>query len=450
MSDPVVVIGGGLAGLAAAARLAKLGHRVELYEQSDALGGTWAPRPLAAAGRVAHLALGDPSPVDRPADGPLVDGAPSAISFPAPWRDLFRKSGRPLEAELARMGYALEPAPPAAITFADGTELALPTDRGEQYGVLTAAYGRAVADRWRDLLDRLVDVWQALRPLGLEAELPARRPLTRTVRARLLGRLTVADLATQLQHPQLGALLRSLAYRAGSVPERTPALAAVELAVHRTFGRWQIVPTAERHAADTRRSSVLVDALAARLQLRKVSVRTGVAVRLIEVRDGRAAAVHTDSGAVAAAAVVCTIDPWRVVGELVPRTALRRTRRDLRRLAPALAPVITHRVTAATVPPHPAAGPAEHVVLDPAGVPTVRYVRAATTSTHDFAAGRPDPAYGVAWHGLGSWLRRPRVSTELDGLFLAGPCSPGGPGPSAVVLSGALASYACDGYLRPA
>ena len=88
-ADPVVVIGGGLAGLAAAARLAKAGHQVELYEQSNALGGTWAPYQLDS--------------------GITVDDAPSIIGFPAPWRDLFRKSGRPLEAELARMGYALAP-----------------------------------------------------------------------------------------------------------------------------------------------------------------------------------------------------------------------------------------------------------------------------------------------------------------------------------------------------
>src|SRR4030095_10944199 len=99
MPDPVVVIGGGLAGLAAAARLAKAGHQVELYEQSEVLGGTWAAYPL-------------PS-------GATVDDAPSIIGFPAPCRDLFRKSGRPLETELARMGYALEPAPPPTMIFAE-------------------------------------------------------------------------------------------------------------------------------------------------------------------------------------------------------------------------------------------------------------------------------------------------------------------------------------------
>jgi phytoene dehydrogenase-like protein len=147
MPDPVIVIGGGLAGLAAAARLAKAGHAVELYEQSDRLGGTWAPYQLQS--------------------GVTVDDAPAIIGFPAPWRDLFRKSGRPLEAELARMGYALVPAGPPTMIFADGSELTLPTDRGGQYANMADAYGRSVADRWQQLLDRLDQVWQSLRGLAL-------------------------------------------------------------------------------------------------------------------------------------------------------------------------------------------------------------------------------------------------------------------------------------------
>ncbi|HSU35659.1 MAG TPA: FAD-dependent oxidoreductase, partial [Propionibacteriaceae bacterium] len=64
MADPYVIVGGGLAGIAAAARLAKAGHPVELYEKSDRLGGRWAPYALGSV---------------------TVDDAPAVLGFPAPW-----------------------------------------------------------------------------------------------------------------------------------------------------------------------------------------------------------------------------------------------------------------------------------------------------------------------------------------------------------------------------
>ena len=54
--------------------------------------------------------------------------------------------------------------------------------------------------------------------------------------------MTLADLATSIDHQHLGGVIRSVAYRAGSLPEQTPAFAAVELYTARTFGRWQVEP----------------------------------------------------------------------------------------------------------------------------------------------------------------------------------------------------------------
>jgi phytoene dehydrogenase-like protein len=428
MPDPVVVIGGGLAGLAAAARLAKVGHQVELYEGSDRLGGTWAPYQLSS--------------------GVAVDDAPSIIGFPAPWRDLFRKSGRPLEAELARMGYALEPAQPATMIFADGAELTLPTDRGGQYATLAAAYGKSVAERWRDLLDRLDDVWQTLRGLGLEAEMRSSRQLNRTARRSLFGhRATVADLATSIDHDHLGAVIRSVAYRLGSLPEQTPAFAAVELSVQRTFGRWQVQPLDSNAGLDVARSSVLVEALVSRLALRKVQVHLGCPVESIHLRNGHVVAVATSDGDRAASAIVATCDPWQTFDDLLPATAARRTRRQLQRLSPAAAPSVTHHEAAA-----PSALIDEKVTLTEGGVPTVSYLRQLADhglrTTHDFNATLPRASYGVAWSGFASWLRRPSVTTEVPGLYAAGPSSPAGPGASQVVLSAALAAYGCQDHFR--
>ena len=114
----VVVIGGGLGGLATAARLAKLGHAVTLLEQGDRLGGALAPWEEAGFtwDRGAHSTL-----------------------LPAVLRDLFRKSGRPLERELDLV-------PVDVIRhhrFADGSVLALPSGRAAQRAAVDGARARA-------------------------------------------------------------------------------------------------------------------------------------------------------------------------------------------------------------------------------------------------------------------------------------------------------------------
>lgn len=423
LQDPVAVIGGGLAGLAAAARLAKAGHPVQLFEREAGLGGSWRA-------------------VEQPGVG-LVDRAPAVLTFPAPWRDLFRKSGRPLEAELARSGHALVPAADTTYRFEDGSELSLPTERGAQYQALTAAYGESAARRWRDLLDQLDGVWQVLRPLGLEREL-GRHRLPRSVRRQLQARRSLAWLAAQLDEPHLAALVRSVAYRQGSVPEQTPAWVAVQVAVSRTFGHWNVVSTEPaRHAGDTGRSSVLAEALAGRLALRRVAVHLSTPVRALHLEDGRVAGVRTDDGVHPAAAVIATTDPWHLVEDLLPPAAGRELRRRTGRLRPAGAPTVTHSRLA-----EPCAGLSETVELTAGGVPVVTYRRPGAVGTvvsrHDFGRLLPTPGAGVAWRGFRRWFDQPPVTTEVAGLYTAGPSSPAGNTPSAVILSGALASYACQ------
>ena len=345
------------------------------------------------------------------------------------------------------MGYALVPGKPSTIIFADGSELTLPSDRGGQYANIASAYSSSVAERWQRLMHRLDEVWQTLRGLGLEAELRSRRQLNRGVRRSLFGRrMSLADLAASIDHEQLGALIRSVAYRSGSLPEQTPAFAAVELSIMRTFGRWQIQPLDADASLEAGRTSILMEALAARLALRKVHIHLGCPIEKINIDNGQVAGIVTEAGERPAAAVVVSCDPWQAFGEMLPITAGRHTRRQLRSLIPAAAPTITHGQTEL-----PTEFVTETISLTAAGIPTISYVRehagAGLRTVHDFTRTLPRPSYGVAWNGFSSWLRRPPVTTEIPGLYAASPSSPAGSAPSQVVLSAALAAYGCHDYL---
>ena len=111
----VVVVGGGFGGLASAARLAKNGHEVTLLEAGDRLGG--------ALGYVEQ-------------DGFRWDSGPTTTLLPAVLRDLFRKSGRPLEKELDLV--AVEPV--RQHRFEDDSVLDLPGgSRAAQMSAIDAA-----------------------------------------------------------------------------------------------------------------------------------------------------------------------------------------------------------------------------------------------------------------------------------------------------------------------
>lgn len=420
----MVVVGGSLAGMAAAARLAKAGRPVRLLERTDGLGGRWAAEPWAEDPTVPVGAL------------------PGVLTFPAPWRDLFKKSGRALEPELTRAGLAMVPGPPAVHRFPDGSELVLPAERAAQHEALRHVVGETAARRWRDLVDHLVGVWQQLRPLGMELELRSRAQLTPAVRAALDLDRTVADLADSFGDPRLGTLIRAVALRAGSDPDETPAFRATELALTRTFGRWVLVDADGRPAPTSR----LLDLLTDRLRLRRVAVELGRTATAIVLERGRVVGVDAGEQRLAATRVVSTVRP-------AEHLALTRAgwstsdRWRLRRARPALAPTLSHQRVERPDPVGVVHGVAEVVEHTPTG-PRVSYHRAlpdgsTLASVHDHTDTRPDPGYGLAWRGARSWWSMPPISTGVPGLWTAGPHSRGGNHLSQVLLSGALASYAC-------
>src|SRR3954462_13730352 len=140
----VVVVGGGFGGTAAAARLAELGHDVTLVERLHRLGGA--------------LRL-----IER--DGYRWDAGPTSTALPAVLRDLFRKSGRPLERELD-----LVPVQPLREhRFTDGTVLPLPSgSRSAHTEAVAAALGPGPGRAWVDYVHEHAEAWNLLRRTFLE------------------------------------------------------------------------------------------------------------------------------------------------------------------------------------------------------------------------------------------------------------------------------------------
>lgn len=270
----VVVVGGGLGGLASAALLGCSGHAVTLLEADDRLGGK---------SRRVEL------------DGRRMDTGPSLLTFPGVWEELLRRldsPGNPGEAkEVAAL--KLRRMPEVGRYHYQGEAVSLPVEEGHP---------------WRGAWDRFVRIHGGFGPQVtrlLTADpidrrtLPALGGLLRAYGRRLTTRSYLDGL------PWLPDGLREViaihTLNAGVSPDRTPALYASMPAVMATDGVfapeggvYEIVLALERLA---RRAGV--------------EVRTGEPVRSIS-----AGKVFTDAGEYPAGAVVGGLDAGRLEGLL--------------------------------------------------------------------------------------------------------------------------------------
>jgi phytoene desaturase len=286
----VVVVGAGMGGLAVAARLATRGHNVTICEQSATYGGK-----LGSYRR----------------DGFTFDTGPSLLTLPAVYRDLFIKTGQPLETCLD-----LVPVDPATrCRFADGTWLDVPNaSRSGTARALDAALGPGAGDGWNRFMERAGSIWEATRRPILESPLDGPAALLR--RARSIRDLrTVAPWQSlrgigrrYLDDPRLRTYLERYATYAGSDPRRAPAALAVVPYVEQTFGSWYVPGGLRR----------LGDALYGRCLDRGVTVRVGAEVVEVTTSGGRADGVLlADGSRLDADLVVANTDAAHLYTDLV-------------------------------------------------------------------------------------------------------------------------------------
>ncbi|MDO3640264.1 phytoene desaturase family protein, partial [Mycolicibacterium arseniciresistens] len=295
----IVVVGAGLGGLAAAARLAAAGHRVTVFESAPAVGGK-----LGVVSR----------------DGFTFDTGPSLLTVPGVLEQLFADTGGPADLPLTRVD------PACAYTFADGATLVLPHGAADVPAAFDDALGAGAGEHWRRLHERSRRLWE------LVGEPVLRRPISIPALARMSARpadlravapwRTIDGLGRRmLPDPRMRMWLNRYATYSGSDPRRTPAVLGVTAFVEQEFGAWYVPGGLRR----------IVDAVEKRCGDLGVDIRTGTPVDEVLVSGGRACGVRAAGAEVAADAVVSNADATVLYDRLLPADAAATMRRRVRR-----------------------------------------------------------------------------------------------------------------------
>jgi 1-hydroxy-2-isopentenylcarotenoid 3,4-desaturase len=286
----VAVVGGGIAGLATAALLARGGARVTLLERHDTVGG-----------RAGTLEV----------DGFRFDTGPSWYFMPEVFEHFFALLGERVEdhVDLVRLDPAyrvfFEPEDGAAATSAPARALDVTADRAATLaafdglepgaGERVGAYADASSEAYRLALDHFLYTTFERPDRALAPEVLRRLPRL----ARLLTRSLAEHTARTVDDERLRQVLGYHAVFLGSSPYRAPALYSlmshldlVDGVQYPRGGMYTVIEAVERLA-----------------RAQGVEIRTGADVAAIEVepgarRRGRATGVRLASGEVVPADVV--------------------------------------------------------------------------------------------------------------------------------------------------
>ena len=217
--ERVAVIGAGMGGMCTAARLAKAGYEVTVFESSDRHGGKCRTEWI---GNYAF------------------DTGPSLLTLPAVYRDFFQRTG-----DVMGRVVELQPVSPSFdYRFADGSAVRFANlSRKETLAAIDKSFGDSAAQEWNLIMRQAEAMWDVSREPFIESEL--RSVLSLLKRPTLLRDLRIIapwkslrDL--KLKDQRLRKILDRYATYSGSDPRVAPAVLASIAFVEEAFGAWHI------------------------------------------------------------------------------------------------------------------------------------------------------------------------------------------------------------------
>ena len=211
-----------MGGMACAARLQVKGHQVLVIEQNDTWGGK-----LGTASFNEHK----------------FDTGPSLFTLPAVYRDLFLKTGKPIEdsIDIVDLDRAFR------YQFPDGSVLEMPgVGIAKCADAIGDAFGGNSTQEWRAFMNRAAQMWAATRKPFLENELAGWKSLA-ALSLRVNDLRTIAptkSLRALAQHylsdPRLITLVDRYATYTGSDPRQAPAALATIPYIEQNFGAYHV------------------------------------------------------------------------------------------------------------------------------------------------------------------------------------------------------------------
>jgi phytoene desaturase len=294
----VVVVGGGVGGLAASIRHAAAGHDVTVLERAEEVGGK----------------LGE-----RTVDGFRWETGPSLLTLPQVFDDLCALAGSTLAAEVDLL--RLDPV--TRYDFADGATLVTRDDAAATRAAVVSMSPGSGAD-WDRWSARSARIWATAERTFFAGPIESPRDLLGRMRSPLdlLAIDPVPSLharaARTFQDPRLVQWACRYATYAGSDPWRAPATLACIPHIEQAHGCWAV----RGGLANLGRA---LGRIAARLG---VDVRTGSDVSAVTHDGSRVTGVQLgDRGPLSSDVVVANVDAAHLYGDLLEdRAALRRVR----------------------------------------------------------------------------------------------------------------------------